>query len=208
MIAIARRYLIPRQLTEAGLTNKVAPVNGFLDPMAGAGTILVERAAALFLALATASRSMNGCLIGAVALLSLYGLRSDDGGMASLFEPFGFIAVETLQAGDAGADDEVQQQPVLHADETPVAMLDPGAGKTKRAYLFAYRSAADPPEVVFGRDAPIRAVRGEPDRPPALGQGREGGLLLPSVEQAVRVGQQRIRAGALRGGDFVVGLRR
>ena len=24
---------------------------------------------------------------------------------------------------------------VLHADETPVAMLDPGAGKTKRAYI-------------------------------------------------------------------------
>ncbi len=28
--------------------------------------------------------------------------------------------------------------PVLHADETPVAMLDPGAGKTKRAYIWAY----------------------------------------------------------------------
>jgi transposase len=27
---------------------------------------------------------------------------------------------------------------VLHADETPVAMLDPGAGKTKRAYVWAY----------------------------------------------------------------------
>jgi hypothetical protein len=26
---------------------------------------------------------------------------------------------------------------VLHADETPVQMLDPGAGKTKRAYLKA-----------------------------------------------------------------------
>lgn len=38
---------------------------------------------------------------------------------------------------------------VLHADETPVAMLDPGAGKTKRAYLFAYRSATDSPIVVF-----------------------------------------------------------
>ena len=25
---------------------------------------------------------------------------------------------------------------VLHADETPVAMLDPGAGKTKRAYVW------------------------------------------------------------------------
>jgi len=36
---------------------------------------------------------------------------------------------------------ELLLQPVLHADETPVAQLDPGAGKTKRAYLFAYRSA-------------------------------------------------------------------
>lgn len=39
--------------------------------------------------------------------------------------------------------------PVLHADETPVAQLDPGAGKTKRAYLFAYRSTGDPPIVIF-----------------------------------------------------------
>jgi hypothetical protein len=30
---------------------------------------------------------------------------------------------------------------VLHADETPVAMLDPGAGKTKRAYAWAMRAA-------------------------------------------------------------------
>ena len=27
---------------------------------------------------------------------------------------------------------------ILHADETPVAMLNPGAGKTKRAYVWAY----------------------------------------------------------------------
>jgi transposase len=33
---------------------------------------------------------------------------------------------------------------VLHADETPVNMLDPGSGKTKRAYVWAYaRSAFD-----------------------------------------------------------------
>ena len=38
---------------------------------------------------------------------------------------------------------------VLHADETPVAQLDPGAGKTKRAYLFAYRNADGPPIVLF-----------------------------------------------------------
>jgi hypothetical protein len=58
-------------------------------------------ASASFLALATATRSMNGCLVGAVALLSLYGLRSDKGGVASLFEPFGFVAVQALQAGEA-----------------------------------------------------------------------------------------------------------
>lgn len=34
--------------------------------------------------------------------------------------------------------DELLQQPVLHADETPVAMLDPGTGKTHRAYLWSY----------------------------------------------------------------------
>jgi hypothetical protein len=28
----------------------------------------------------------------------------------------------------------------LHIDETPVPQLDPGSGKTKRAYLWAYRS--------------------------------------------------------------------
>jgi transposase len=39
--------------------------------------------------------------------------------------------------------------PVLHADETPVAQLDPGAGKTKRAYLFVYRNAEPQPIVLF-----------------------------------------------------------
>jgi transposase len=41
---------------------------------------------------------------------------------------------------------------VLHADETPVAQLDPGSGKTHRAYLWAYRSNVldtGPPIVVF-----------------------------------------------------------
>lgn len=36
--------------------------------------------------------------------------------------------------------DELLQLPVLHADETPVAMLDPGARKTHRAYLWTYCS--------------------------------------------------------------------
>jgi transposase len=41
---------------------------------------------------------------------------------------------------------------VLHADETPVRQLDPGAGKTKRATLWVYRSnvlETGPPIVVF-----------------------------------------------------------
>ena len=32
------------------------------------------------------------------------------------------------------------QRSVIHADETPVQQLDPGQGKTKRAYLWTYRS--------------------------------------------------------------------
>jgi transposase len=40
----------------------------------------------------------------------------------------------------------------LHADETPVAQLDPGKGKTRKAYLWAYRSndlAPGPRIIVF-----------------------------------------------------------
>lgn len=46
----------------------------------------------------------------------------------------------------------LRERPVLHADETPVAQLDPGAGKTLRAYLWAYRSndlGTGPPIIVF-----------------------------------------------------------
>jgi transposase len=39
--------------------------------------------------------------------------------------------------------EDLQGQSVLHADETPVQMLDPGAGVTKRAYLWGYRSVED-----------------------------------------------------------------
>lgn len=34
----------------------------------------------------------------------------------------------------------LKQGKVLHVDETPVQQLDPGKGKTKRAYMWAYRS--------------------------------------------------------------------
>ena len=60
--------------------------------------------------------------------------------------------------------------PVLHADETPVAMLDPGAGKTKKAYVWAYaRSTLDggPPGVIYefcagrGSQYPIAFLGGQ-----------------------------------------------
>jgi transposase len=40
---------------------------------------------------------------------------------------------------------------VLHADETPIGLLDPGAGKTKKAYMWAYARGAfdDMPGVVY-----------------------------------------------------------
>lgn len=58
--------------------------------------------------------------------------------------------------------------PVLQADETPVAMLDPGAGKTKRTYIWAYaRGGFDvSPGVVYefclGRGAkyPLEFLKG------------------------------------------------
>jgi len=48
--------------------------------------------------------------------------------------------------------EHLRQRSMLHADETPVAQLDPGRGKTKKAYLWAYRSndlEAGPRIIVF-----------------------------------------------------------
>lgn len=58
---------------------------------------------------------------------------------------------------------------VLHADETPIPLLDPGAGKTKKAYVWAYaRGELDPqPGVIYdfcaGRGAqfPIAFLGGQ-----------------------------------------------
>jgi transposase len=50
--------------------------------------------------------------------------------------------------------------PVLHVDETPVSMLDPGAGKTKRAYVWGYaRSVFDPQPCVVYEFCAGRAAR-------------------------------------------------
>jgi len=71
---------------------------------------------------------------------------------------------------------------VLHADETPVTLLDPGAGKTRRAYVWAYaRSWHDPtPGVVYdfclGRGAqyPMAFLAGDE----RVGHRRWAGTLL------------------------------
>ena len=65
---------------------------------------------------------------------------------------------------------------VLHADETPVPLLDPGAGKTKRAYIWAYaRGELDPQRGVIyefclgrGSQYPVAflgAAQGPPSSP-------------------------------------------
>jgi transposase len=55
---------------------------------------------------------------------------------------------------------ELLAQPVLHADETPVAMLKPGNGKTHRAYLWSYCSTAfNPMKAVIFDFADSRAGR-------------------------------------------------
>ncbi len=56
--------------------------------------------------------------------------------------------------------DEMLSRPVLHADETPVAMLKPGHGKTHRAYLWSYGTTVfDPLKAVVFDFAETRAGR-------------------------------------------------
>jgi transposase len=81
----------------------------------------------------------------------------------AVFERAGHvIARSTLAAwvGECGAQlqplvqalaDELRRHAVLHADETPVAMLKPGNGKTHRAYMWSYCTPSSNPTkaVVF-----------------------------------------------------------
>ena len=70
---------------------------------------------------------------------------------STLSEWIGRIGV-ALQPLAHRLSEKLLQQSSLHADETPVQQLDPGQGKTKRAYLWAYRSndlSGGPPIVVF-----------------------------------------------------------
>ncbi|MBA8885607.1 transposase [Dokdonella fugitiva] len=76
-------------------------------------------------------------------------------GRTTLAEWTGVIGLRLQPLVDA-LRRKLLQCPVLHADETPVAQLDPGAGKTRRTYLFAYRSTGPRPIVVFDH-CPSRA---------------------------------------------------
>ena len=79
---------------------------------------------------------------------AIYARSGVDLHRSTLAEWIGAIGV-ALAPLTAALRAELRTQAVLHADETPVAQLDPGAGKTQRAYLFAYRSAGEAPIVVF-----------------------------------------------------------
>ena len=72
---------------------------------------------------------------------------------STLAEWIGRIGVALQPLADRLAE-LLRERRILHADETPVPQLDPGQGKTKRAYLWAYRSndldgSHGPPIIVF-----------------------------------------------------------
>ena len=81
----------------------------------------------------------------------------------AVFERAGHVIARSTLAqwvGECGAQlqplvqalaDEMRRHAVLHADETPVAMLKPGNGKTHRAYMWSYCTPSSDPvkAVVF-----------------------------------------------------------
>nr|WP_238344197.1 IS66 family transposase [Ramlibacter lithotrophicus] len=81
----------------------------------------------------------------------------------AVFERAGHLIARSTLAqwvGECGAQlqplvqalaDELRRHAVLHADETPVAMLKPGNGKTHRAYMWSYCTPSSNPmrAVVF-----------------------------------------------------------
>ena len=67
-------------------------------------------------------------------------------------------AASQLQALVDAMHEELLTHAVLHADETPVAMLKPGKGKTHKAYLWSYCTTAfDPVKAVVFDFAESRA---------------------------------------------------
>lgn len=87
-------------------------------------------------------------------LYRLEGIAARDGvtlSRSTLAEWVGRMGVTLAPLAERLAE-LLRKRNVLHADETPVRQLDPGSGKTHRAYLWAYRSNdldTGPPIVVF-----------------------------------------------------------
>lgn len=79
---------------------------------------------------------------------ALYARSGVELSRSTLAEWVGAVGVALQPLVDA-LRDELLKLPVLHADETPVAQLEPGLGKTRRAYLFAYRTPGPHPLIVF-----------------------------------------------------------
>lgn len=70
-------------------------------------------ASALFFALASLTRSMTGCLLGAAGLLTLYGLMGDHGRSGlTLIEPFGLAAVAEATRGWSSAQRDTMLPPL------------------------------------------------------------------------------------------------
>ena len=92
--------------------------------------------------------------------------------------------------------DEMLAHPVLHADETPVAMLDPGAGKTRKAYVWGYaRGEFDARPGVVYEFCPGRGAK----YPVEFLKGWNGTLVCDdykAYETVFKLGQ-RIEAGCL-----------
>ena len=78
---------------------------------------------------------------------------------STLAEWMGRIGVALQPLADRLAE-LLRERLILHADETPVPQLDPGKGKTKRAYLWAYRSN----DLDSNRDPPILVFDYQPNR--------------------------------------------
>jgi transposase len=71
-----------------------------------------------------------------IEMLKRSGVELSKSSMSEWVGACGFALQPLIDAMRA----ELKSARVIHADETPVHMLDPGRGKTKTAYLFAYRN--------------------------------------------------------------------
>ncbi len=98
--------------------------------------------------------------------------------------------------------DALHQQAVLHADETPVAMLMPGKKKTHRAYVWAYTSTSfSSLNTVVYDFAPSRA--GEHAR--AFLQGWQGKLVCDDFAgYKASFSQGIIEIGCMPGASFMI----